>query len=172
MRLRLALLAVSTIFVVSACATKSSDPNACVVATEEGNDPDKVEVQGETAFFGAGCITGRFGCKWKEAVFQGEDIVVDGELSDRKGKVASFKNDVFTYHMNESLLAKAIAGSLQEDSKFEWMKDRVVMTTPLKGLAKKLKGSDTSVVNFTFAPTCTKRQTALGIGFLLAGRKR
>jgi hypothetical protein len=158
--------------ILSACSSKPSK-NACTVKTTEGANPGEATVENNAAFVGAGCITGRFGCKWKEAKFEGDDIVIEGELASRTGKVASFKNGVLTYLPPNDVfgLAKAAKKSLTPSERFEFQKDRVVMTTEYTGLAKKISGQERGVVNYLISGACTQRDVALGVGLILAGRR-
>lgn len=151
---------------------ENNDPNACRVWTEEGHSPDNVIVENEVAFFGAGCITGRIGCKWKEAKFEGNDIVVEGELSGRIGKVATLKDGQFIHLPHTGILASSVQKTFQKGETLEWKKDRVVLTTHHAAVAKKISGQDQSVINFMFSPICSKRDVAVGVGYLLAGRNQ
>jgi hypothetical protein len=158
---------------LSGCASltnQSSNPNACQVWTDDPAQTVKVAVENDAAFYGAGCITGRFGCKWKEVKFDGDYIVADGELASRHGKVASYKDGVFTQVL-DGVIVKAMGSTMINQEKFEFQKDRVVYTVKYTGLAKSIARKDVGVINYFHSPQCTPREVALGVGFFLSGRK-
>lgn len=165
---------VVSIALITGCASltgHTDNPDACKVWTEDlGGQSEKISIENDAAFYGAGCITGRFGCKWKEAKYEGNDIVVDGELASRNGKVANYENGVFK-QVIEGLLVKAMASSMQDQEKFEFKKDRVVHTVKLSSLGKSIARTDTKVVTYFHSPQCTDREVALGVGYFLSGRK-
>lgn len=156
---------------VSSCATAPKDPNACKVSTTDGASAGEVYIENEAAFYGAGCITGRFGCEWKEATWKGNDIVVEGGLAGMTGTIATYANDQFTYTPPGGFIVRTVKDTLSDGEGFTWEKDKVVMRQKLKGIAAKIARRDEAVINYHFTPTCSKRDVALGMGFLLAGRK-
>jgi hypothetical protein len=156
---------------LSSCASAPKNPKACKVWSDETNFPDSVYVENEAAFFGAGCITGRYGCKWKEATFEGNDIVVNGELSGVTGKVLTYKDGKLTTATQSNLLSKVIGKALSQGTEYQFQPDRVVITSKLTSITKAInRGNDTKTVNVMHS-NCAEREAALGTAFILAGRR-
>lgn len=168
----LVLISISLITGCASLSGESHNPNACQVWSDDlADQTEKVSIENDAAFHGAGCITGRFGCKWKEAKYDGDNIVVDGELASRNGKVATYKDGVF-HQVFEGLLVKAMASSVLDQEKFEFQKGRVIQTVKLSSLGKSIARTDTKVVTYLHSPQCTDREVALGVGYFLSGRKQ
>lgn len=154
---------------ITHCATPPSNPNACHVWSDETLTPGSVLVEGDAAFYGAGCITGRFGCKWKEAKFDGDDIVVEGELAGRTGKILNFKDGKLTWVVHNAF-EKAVGGAFSNGESFEFKSDRIILTTKLTGIGKALnRGNEIRETNILFE-RCTQREAAIGAAFILSGR--
>lgn len=167
------LLTLASIVFLIGCTSlsgTSQNPNACQVWTDDLSQTDKVTVENDAAFFGLGCITGRYGCKWKEAKFEGDDIVVDGALASRTGKIATYKDGVLKQNF-EGLTTKIVAGAAIDKASFEFKKDRVVYIVHYAGVAKSIARKNSHVINYFHSSQCSQKEAALGVGFFLAGRK-
>lgn len=142
----------------TACASGAKNPNACTVRVLEGKYTGETTVEDEVAFVGAGCFTGKFGCKWKETRFDGDWIEIDGALSSVKGRAASFKDGKLVLKPDSVIgsavtaLAEAIAGDIRVD----WGKDQTVQIFQGK----------TPVTKYQHSSTCSKREVALGVTVL------
>lgn len=134
------------------CATGKKSENSCVVS--EGSN--EAEVSEGRGFVGAGCITGKFGCKWKESRFEGEEIHMDGELAPFHGKVGTFGGEKLVLQA-DNLLGKAISKAASTPS-VNWGKESVTLTQNVLGAKK--------TTDFKFSPACGKREVALGVAVL------
>lgn len=145
------LLAALSLCVLASCSSASKNPNACVVQTLSGSISGETSVEDGAAFVGAGCITGRFGCKWKETKFDGDWITIEGKLSSLQGRVASFVNDEIILKPEKSLAAAitSLAGNRQA----VWTDNHTLTIR---------KGSD-EIAKYQYSPACTKKEAALGV---------